>query len=556
MSENDLQAELQERLRESAKAFDGLLSLIPAQIYYGDQQQNDQWKRKKHTKAEKKAAKLGKLDPDSEKNRTVQEVLEERARSKRKLEDVDSAAEDEAEQDGDDISLNLEGIEMEQPLKRQKTVDSEEEDDEQEAPAAEDVADEDDSKDLSTLSAKDQKKLLKKQKKLEKLEKKAAKPKKSKDATDEDAEPTATPKKASEAVEAETPRPTTEEDDRKPAPDSELAPIDLAGLETNDGEGQSDASSGESKSTSPVFDTDSQVNNGSVEPASAATSIASAAPSEKAKPAKLPSSTSDAFKARLAARIEELRKARKADGAEGKPAMTRQELIESRRQKQAQRKAHKQEVRRLAKEEADRKREEALASARTSPGSFMSPLRLGGSDAGSDSGANNFAFGRIAFADGQQMAHDLSYVKDEKKKKGPSDPKTALAKLEAQKKRMSGLDEDKRKEVLEKETWLAARRRAEGEKIRDDETLLRKAVKRKEQAKKKSEREWGERKAGVEKAIRERQKKREDNLRKRRDEKAAGKMGKKKGGPTRPGDGGKKNRPGFEGAGFGGSKRK
>ncbi|EHA48555.1 hypothetical protein MCOR27_007031 [Pyricularia oryzae] len=553
MSENDLQ----ERLRESAKAFDGLLSLIPAQIYYGDQQQNDQWKRKKHTKAEKKAAKLGKLDPDSEKNRTVQEVLEERARSKRKLEDVDSAAEDEAEQDGDDISLNLEGIEMEQPLKRQKTVESEsEEGDEEEAPAAEDaevVADDDGSK---TLSAKDQKKLLKKQKKLEKLEKKAAKTKKSKDATDEDAEPIPTPKKASEAAEAETPRPTTEEDDRKPAPDSELAPIELAGLETNDGEGQSEASSGESKSTSPVFDTDLQANNGSVEPASAATSIASAAPSEKAKPAKLPSSTSDAFKARLAARIEELRKARKADGAEGKPAMTRQELIESRRQKQAQRKAHKQEVRRLAKEEADRKREEALASARTSPGSFMSPLRLGGSDAGSDSGTNNFAFGRIAFADGQQMAHDLSYVKDEKKKKGPSDPKTALAKLEAQKKRMAGLDEDKRKEVLEKETWLAARRRAEGEKIRDDETLLRKAVKRKEQAKKKSEREWGERKAGVEKAIRERQKKREDNLRKRRDEKAAGKMGKKKGGPTRPGGGGKKNRPGFEGAGFGGSKRK
>lgn len=553
---------MQERLRESAKAFDGLLSLIPAQVYYGEES-NDQWKRTKHTKAEKKAAKLGKLDPDSEKNRTVQEVLEERARAKRKLEQVDDdLVEDDADQGGDDASLNLEGIEMEQPLKRQKTSEKEEEEEEK-TPAANDAeavaaADDDDEsvKPLSSLSAKEQKKLAKRQKKLEKLEKKAAKTKESNDATVEEAEPT--PK---EVTEDESPRPTTEEDDRKPAPDSEMAPVVLTGLESKDGEAQSDVSSRESESGSPVFDMNSPANNGSVEPASAATSIASAAPSDKPKSAKLPSSTSDAFKARLAARIEELRKARKADGAEGKPAMTRQELIESRRQKQAQRTAHKKEVRRLAKEEADRKREEALASARTSPGGFMSPLRLGagaGSDAGSDAGVTtNFAFGRIAFADGQQMSHDLSYVKDEKKKKGPSDPKTALAKLEAQKKRVAGLDEDKRKEVLEKETWLAARRRAEGEKVRDDETMLRKAVKRKEQAKKKSEREWGERKQGVEKAMRDRQKKREDNLRKRRDEKAAGKMGKKKkGGPTKPGGGGKRARPGFEGAGFGGGKRK
>lgn len=295
---------------------------------------------------------------------------------------------------------------------------------------------------------------------------------------------------------------------------------------------------------SPVFDTGAK--NGSVELASTTTSISSAVPpSEKPKYLKIPADTT-ALRARLEAKLAALRAARKADDSEGTPIRTRQDLIESRREKQAQRKAHKQEMRRRAKEEEDRKREEALASARNSPG--LSPLF----EQDDDRSANHFAFGRLAFSDGTQLSHDATYEKapGSAKKKGPSDPKTALLKLEAQKKRMAGMDEDKRKEVLEKETWLAARRRAEGEKVHDNESLLKKALKRKEKTKKKSEREWKERAEGVKTAIQERQKKREDNLRKRREEKMAGRHGKKnKGVQTK-----KKNRPGFEG-GFGGGRK-
>ncbi|KAL8289299.1 hypothetical protein RB600_004638 [Gaeumannomyces tritici] len=524
-------SDLQERLRESAKAFDGLLSLIPAQIYYGEGT-NEQWKRTKQSKAEKKAAKLGKLDPDSEKNRTAMEVLEERARNKRKLQELeqrddgsDGAGDD---QGADNDSVQLEGIELEQSLKKQKTADEDEDDEKPDTALSEATpAETDASVPLSTLSAKEQKKLLKKQKK---QEKKSAKVNGSKeeDTTSRETVSNPAPQPESAPLEASPElRPSTEVDDSKASPDSEMETEEIPGLSTKEHEG-------------------------SLETASVATSIASATPSEKPKHAKLPASSSDAFKARLAARIEELRKARKADGTDGRPPQTRQELIESRRQKQAQRKAHKKEVRRLAKEEEDRKREEALVSARTSPGGFMSPLR---SDA-SDAVATNFAFGRIAFGDGAQMSHDLSYVKEDAKgkKKGPSDPKTALAKLEAQKKRVAGMPEDKRKEVLEKETWLAARRRAEGEKVRDDEAMLKKAVKRKDQAKKKSEREWAARKEGVEQAMQARQKKREDNLRKRREEKMLGKAGKKKKGVATKG--GRKSRPGFEGVGLGGGKRK
>lgn len=336
--------------------------------------------------------------------------------------------------------------------------------------------------------------------------------------------------------------PSTEEDEVDDVADnSDLERVEIPGLAEPEDNSAAD-STPSSGPNSPIFDAPDS-NKDSVEPASTTTSISSVvAPSEKPKHIKIPTDTT-ALRARLAAKIEALRAARKAD-VDGKPIRTRQELIEARREKQAQRKAKKQELRRQAKAEEERRREEALASARNSPGSMLSPLVDFGDDDGS---ANHFAFGRVAFADGTQMSHDLSYEKDgegKKQRKGPSDPKTALAKLEAQKRRIAGLDEDKRKEVLEKETWLAARRRAEGDKVHNDESLLKKAVKRKEKAKKKSEKEWKERARGVENSIRERQRKREDNLRKRRDEK--GMKGKKKGGASK-----KKNRPGFEGS-FGG----
>ncbi len=112
------------------------------------------------------------------------------------------------------------------------------------------------------------------------------------------------------------------------------------------------------------------------------------------------------------------------------------------------------------------------------------------------------------------------------------------------------MDNEKRKDIEDKETWLTARRRAEGEKIRDDEKLLKKAVKRKDQAKKKSTKEWGARADGVSKGIKEKQKKRDENIKKKREEKLMGKSGKKKGAKKA------KGRAGFEGSfKVGGKKR-
>ncbi|KAM7207981.1 hypothetical protein V8F20_001775 [Naviculisporaceae sp. PSN 640] len=528
---------LKDRLWEHSGAFEGLLSLIPAKIYYGEDT-SDQWKKKKQTKDQAKAAKRSKLDPDSELHRNAKEVLDERARNKRKLREMEEGDESSVDDDDDEIDDFSLGVEKEKPgegLKKKATED-------ESAPKKQKLSED------ATPETPKPPKTPRSDKKLSKEEKKSAKKLKKEEAKKAKKVAEQAAVKDEHKNDAETPKasiePSTELDIDE---DAVMAEIDVSGLVPQNGEVDSAGSEAGSTPKSPVFDTHSDTKNTSVEPASTTTSISSAvAPSDKPKYIKVPTDTT-ALRARLAAKIEALRAARKVDDVNGTPIRTRQELIESRRQKQAQRKAHKQELRRLAKEEEDRKREEALASARNSPGSVLSPMVDSDDD---DRSANHFAFGRLAFADGVQMSQDLSYVKSAEKKKGPMDPKSALAKFESQKKRIAALDEDKRKEVLEKETWLAARRRVEGEKVHDDESLLKKAVKRKEKAKKKSEREWKERAKGVEDAIKGRQHKREENIKKRREEKLT-KGKKKKGVSTK-----KKNRPGFEG-GFGGAgKRK
>lgn len=468
--------------------------------------------------------------------------MDERARNKRKLREMEEDEEDESEGDEeDDADSIIEGIEKEKPgegLKKRPI------DDEESAPKKQKLWEDAAAvpttlKPQKTPNTKSEIKLSKEQKKsAKKLKKEEAKKAKAEKA-EEVAEEGDNSHMAKAAI-----KPSTEVEEA--GDDAEMAVIDVSGLVPQENEVDSGESAAESTPKSPVFDS---TKNASVEPASTTTSISSTVPpSEKPKYIRVPADTT-ALRARLSAKIEALRAARKVDDANGTPIRTRQELIESRRQKQAQRKAHKREMRRLAKEEEERKREEALASTRNSPSSILSPVVDLERD--HSRSANHFAFGRLAFADGVQMSQDLSYEKSAEKKKGPMDPKSALAKFESQKKRIAALDEDKRKEVLEKETWLAARRRVEGEKVHDDESLLKKAVKRKEKAKQKSEKEWKERAKGVEDAIKGRQQKREENLKKRREEKLT-KGKKKKGVSTK-----KKNRPGFEGGfGGGGGKRK
>ncbi|TWU78132.1 hypothetical protein ED733_007390 [Metarhizium rileyi] len=516
---------LQDRLRDHAKAFDGLLSLIPAKMYYGEDT-TDQWRKKKQTKKEAAAARRGKLDPDSKLNRNAKEVMDERAKNKRKLRDMEDQAEEEEEED-DDVDENsfeaTAGVEAEKPgegLKRKpeesnkkpKLTETEEHRKDTIETAEE----------TSRLSKKDAKRDARREKKADKkAEKKAKKHDSVVDASNQNADVTDFTKNETQ--------------------------VQSDGLLSVPKDNTDVVSGSESEPHSPTFDvTDpsNSLNDASAEQASTTTSVSSTIPpSEKPKHIKLPADTT-VLRARLAAKIEALRAARKADGPDGKPIRTRQELIESRRAKQTARKERKLELRKQARLEEARKREEALAS--NSPGVMSPAVEL------DDSAAAGFSFGRVAFGDGSQLSHDLSYVLGQGKKKGPSDAKTALLKVQNQKKRLQELDAEKRADVADKETWLTARRRVEGEKIRDDEGILKKTVKRKESAKKKSAKAWTDRAKGVHQAQKERQKKREDNIKQRREEKLLGKAGKKKGGTKKK----KGGRPGFEGSlGVGGRRK-
>jgi len=257
----------------------------------------------------------------------------------------------------------------------------------------------------------------------------------------------------------------------------------------------------------------------------------------KSDKSKLPKIDQDALKARLTAKIEALRAARKADGIDGKPAKNRQELMEARRRKEEERKQRKKEMRKLAKEEEDKLKAEAELARLRGSGSPLTPDMF--SPARSPE-RYNFSFGKISFGDGQQVDSTGSGLQDIKKKKGPSDTKTALEAAKKKEARISGLDETKRADIAQKDAWLNAKKRAHGERVRDDVSLLKKTLKRKEKAKAKSEKDWNTRIEGVKKGQEIRQKKREENLRKRKEEK-----GTKKGKHSKVVK--KKARPGFEG---------
>ncbi|KAI4136134.1 MAG: hypothetical protein LQ347_000063 [Umbilicaria vellea] len=487
----------------------------------------DQWQRKKQTKEEARKAKFARLDPDNAKS--AKDVMEENARKRKRQEGQGT--------------LNFEG-DVPEPLKEGlKVVAKKQKRQKRDVKAGEDCAgslepgmsvegpagrvshDE-----LAPAERKTEKRKEKRECKEAKEEMKAAK---------------SQAKKARKRQEIALVK-GNEAFDGVEIGGDDLDPIDVSGMV---GRVDSRASSTVPPSPllqSPVFD----VLAGQSAPSSISSITPNGALAEQhdhsVKKSKTPRGSPEELKARLQQRIETLRAARKADGLYGAPARNRQELMEARRRKEEQRKAHKQELRQMAKEEEQRKQDQVLA--RGSP--VLSPAvgtNAVSSPLNGTPPPNNFSFGRVAFEDGQQMDAALSTTLTTKKRKGPQDPLTAMKAVERKQVRINGLDKAKRTDIEEKDLWLNARKRAHGERVRDDTSLLKKTLKRKEQTKRKSEKEWNERKEGVQKGQAMRQKKREDNLQKRREEK--GMKGKRKSGKGGMGvkKGKPKPRPGFEG---------
>lgn len=526
--------DIEERLRSHAQAFDGLLSLIPAKYYYGEDN-SDQWQRKKQTKTQAREAKRAKLDPDSAKS--AKDVMEENARKRKRDEDGDNSQSSDGE---------LGSERPREGLKRGDAVAKKPKQSEHVNDKLDDTLGKQTEEAEARRKQKEAKKAEKAAARKEKQKaKEAVKKEKRKPASKDLAatEPT-TQKKESSLRSSKTDKQAqaskTEDDDNVDGNEAGIVAEGLS-LELNP-ETTENISSASSDSNPHEFDA-SNTNSGS---SSVSSIVPPAAPSDttkkqsgEPKPLK---HTPEELKQRLQKRLEELRAARHADGLNGKPARNRQELIEARRQKAEQRKAHKKLLRQKAKEEEQRQKDEAMAR-RFSPGGPGSLLASPRSPVDSIGSGNNYAFGRVVFADGQHTDPTLSSIRDKPKRQGPQDPATALKSAEAKKARLAAMDPSKRDDIEEKDMWLNAKKRAHGERVRDDTSLLKKALKRKESAKKKSEREWKERAEAIARGKEMRQAKREENLRKRREEKLN--RGKKKSSST---GGKRKARPGFEGS--------
>ncbi|CAI4597529.1 CEI_1a_G0032290.mRNA.1.CDS.1 [Saccharomyces cerevisiae] len=167
----------------------------------------------------------------------------------------------------------------------------------------------------------------------------------------------------------------------------------------------------------------------------------------------------------------------------------------------------------------------------------------------SEINADGVMFQNIIFDDGARATSDLQRLRKAGRTKGPAknDVESHLKLLEAKKNKMEAKDELEQIKQKEKEKWQKAMLQAEGIKIRDDEKLLRKAIKRKEAQKRKSAIEWSERKRVVEDTISERQKRREENLRIRKDNKGKKRNKQEKMKRKYVGSAVPKKRAGFEG---------
>lgn len=312
------------------------------------------------------------------------------------------------------------------------------------------------------------------------------------------------------------------------------------------------------------------------------------------------------LRARLQAKIQGIQAQRRAQalgqnshgeiGDDESIASTKDELLEERRKQRGE----MRDRRRKAAKERKRAEREGTAPKKgngqsagndkkgtTAPQLFVSPVNGKSAVPSSSSSANVVESGDIVFSSLHFDGRDTDTLKKSKHAL-PSDPKAALAILEARKRKeearrakIEAREEDaegssakKDAEQAEKERaehirWSKAEAAAQGVKIRDDEALLRKAAKKRDKQKAKSSTEWGKRNRDLASQQAARQKKRQDNIAARKDNKKNGGKGGSGGGKGGSSSsnahsakskalGSKRgsSRPGFEGKGrsFGGKK--
>ena len=205
---------------------------------------------------------------------------------------------------------------------------------------------------------------------------------------------------------------------------------------------------------------------------------------------------------RLHNKIEMLHRKRNPNDAKpgDGPPSTKQELMEERRRQRGElrdrRRRERKEARRQAKDQASAK-DASRGKADVSGSTRQAGLLVG------DAAAPERSVAKKAEPESRLNFSHVDFGLDSQRKNKyalPSDPKAALAALEARKRREEsrvqkqverGQDEEQAREAAEEaERWGKAMAAAEGVRIRDNEHLLKQTIKRREKSKAKSTKAW------------------------------------------------------------------
>ncbi|ORY84418.1 surfeit locus protein 6-domain-containing protein [Protomyces lactucae-debilis] len=220
------------------------------------------------------------------------------------------------------------------------------------------------------------------------------------------------------------------------------------------------------------------------------------------------------LRAKLAAKIEALRTRRKAPGTEVEGApRSREAILEVRRKKEEARAAKKKLEKQARKDAAlEMPQDEEVKSESDSASDEEDD-----DEAHPTGGDAALSYGKLTLPSGESVTSTFETQGARKRKH--QDPKSALEAALNKRKRISGLDDEKKQAIKDSDAWHKALLQADGEKLKDDVGLLKKAVKRQEATKKKSEKEWKARLSSIAMAKKNKQKTREKNLKERREAK-------------------------------------
>ncbi|KAF8607242.1 hypothetical protein BDV93DRAFT_488231 [Ceratobasidium sp. AG-I] len=247
-------------------------------------------------------------------------------------------------------------------------------------------------------------------------------------------------------------------------------------------------------------------------------------------------------RSKLHARIDSFKRDR---GAPGEPG-SRDELLEEQRRKRGLLRENRRQATR------ERKRKEETGKPKKPAGQdrdkgHQTKTQLIVPDpvpSGTGDGTTHVAFSAVPSAAGSSKAKKYTTV---------ADPRAALNQITSRAEKLAALPSEKRKAIEERARWEKAEIRAEGGKIHDDASRLKKAVKRQEKEKLKSKVEWNKRKEALTANMAAKQKKRTDNIAQRNDRRSDARKGiKPKASKARPGFEGKRTFSGKKGGPKGG----